>query len=155
MNGWHHCHQYKVECRVPNVFRFIQTRDFSPRVNFQSRLSLTCVRTPPCAIACINIHAHVKNPVVYVRVRWIMEILQHPACTVGWVARLCRSWLSPGKATRISHGRNPAGTIQFDFKAPDMSMLVTGTVGVRECVCFHKFKDLHICTSWDKPVWLI
>ena len=35
-----------------------------------------------------------------------METLKHPACTVGWVARLCRSWLSPGKATRISHGRN-------------------------------------------------
>ena len=27
-----------------------------------------------------------------------METLKHPACTVGWVARLCRSWLSPGKA---------------------------------------------------------
>ena len=25
-----------------------------------------------------------------------METLEHPACTVGWVARLCRSWLSPG-----------------------------------------------------------
>ena len=23
-----------------------------------------------------------------------METLRHPACTVGWVARLCRSWLS-------------------------------------------------------------
>ena len=33
------------------------------------------------------------------------------ACIVGWVARLCRSWLSPGKATRISDGRNPTGTI--------------------------------------------
>ena len=32
-----------------------------------------------------------------------------PACTLisqGWVARLCCSWLSLGKATRISHGRN-------------------------------------------------
>ena len=45
-----------------------------------------------------------------------METLKHPACTVGWViwvARLCRSCLSPGKATRISHGRNPNGTIQL------------------------------------------
>ena len=22
--------------------------------------------------------------------------LKHPACTIGWVARLCHSWLSPG-----------------------------------------------------------
>ena len=72
-------------------------RAFSPRVNFQCRLSYD-VRTPPCAIACINICAHVKDPVVYVRVRWITETLKHPACTVGWVARLCRSWLSPGKS---------------------------------------------------------
>ena len=32
---------------------------------------------------------------------------------VGWVARLCCSWLSPGKATRISHERSPNGTIQL------------------------------------------
>ena len=50
-------------------------RDFSPRVHFQYRLSYG-VRTPPCAIACINICAHVKDPVVHVRVRWIMETLK-------------------------------------------------------------------------------
>ena len=38
------------------------------------------------------------DPVVHVRVRWIMETLKRPACTVGWVARICRSWLSPGKS---------------------------------------------------------
>ena len=76
-------------------------RDFSPRINFQCRLSYG-VRTSPCAIACINICAHVKDAVVYVRVRWIMETLKYPACTVRWVARPCRSWLSPGKGTRIS-----------------------------------------------------
>ena len=32
-----------------------------------------------------------------------METLKHRACTVSWVARLGRSWLSPGKATRFSH----------------------------------------------------
>ena len=46
-------------------------RDFLPRVNFQCRFSFG-VPTPPCAIACINICAHVKDSVVYVRVRWIM-----------------------------------------------------------------------------------
>ena len=46
-------------------------RDFLPRVNFQCRISFG-VRTPTCAIACINICGHVKDPVVHVRVRWIM-----------------------------------------------------------------------------------
>ena len=43
-------------------------RDFSPRVNFQCRLSYG-VPTPPCAIACIYIRAHV---------RLITETLKHP-----------------------------------------------------------------------------
>ena len=68
-------------------------RGFCPRVNFQRRLSYD-VRTPPCAVACVYICARVKDSVVHVRVRWIMETLKHPACAVGWVARLCRSWLS-------------------------------------------------------------
>ena len=42
-------------------------RDFSPRVNFQCRPSYVCLYIP-CAIACINICAHVKDPVVHVRV---------------------------------------------------------------------------------------
>ena len=50
---------------------------------------------PVYAIACINMCAHAKDSVVHVRVRWIMETLKHPAYTVGCVARLCRSWLSP------------------------------------------------------------
>ena len=98
---------------LPTKVRFPDAaRDFSPRVNFQCTL-LYDVRTPPCAIAYIYICAHVKDPVVHVRVRWTMETLKHPACTVGWVARLCRSWLSPGKATRIPQGRNPIGTMQL------------------------------------------
>ena len=42
-------------------------RDFSPRFNFQRRLSYS-VCTPLCAIACINIWVHVKDPVVHIRV---------------------------------------------------------------------------------------
>ena len=78
----------------------------------QCQLSVqTLLRCPhtPYAIACINICAHVKDPVVHVRFRWIMETLKHQACTVGWVARSCRSWLSPGKATRISRGKIQLG----------------------------------------------
>ena len=65
-------------------------KGFSPRVNFQCRLSYG-VRTTRCAIACINICVRVKDPAVHVRVRWIMKTLKHPVCIVGWVARLCRS----------------------------------------------------------------
>ena len=79
---------------------------FLPESTFSAD-SFTCVRTLPCAIACIYICAHVKDPVVRVRVRWSMETLKHPPCSLGWVVRLCRSWLFPGKATRISHGKNP------------------------------------------------
>ena len=71
--------------------------------------------TPLCAVACINICAHVKYPVVHVRIRWVMETLKHPACTVGSVARLCLSRLFPGKATRISHGRNLSWSIIHFF----------------------------------------
>ena len=70
----------------------------------------------PCAIACIYICAHVKHPVTLVRVRWIMKTLKHPACEVGWVARLCRSWLSRRKETRISQGRTPEDTIDKNKK---------------------------------------
>ena len=96
-----------TQVRFPGAARY-----FSPRVNFQCRLSYG-VRTPPCAIACIYICAHVKDPVDHIIVGWIMETLKYPACTVGLAARLCRSWLSPGRATRISHGRNPIETIQL------------------------------------------
>ena len=67
----------------------------------QSQLSVQILsRCPytPCAIDYIITCAHVKDPVVHVRVRRIKETLKHPACIVGWVARLCCSWLSPGKS---------------------------------------------------------
>ena len=106
-----------VERRTGTPLRQVRfpgaAREFSARVNFQCRLSYG-VRTPPCAIACINICAYVKDPVVHVKIRWVMETLKHLAYTVGWVARLCCSWLSPGKkATRIFHGRNPTRAIQL------------------------------------------
>ena len=88
-------------------------RNCSLRVNFQCRLSYG-VRTLPCEIACINICAHIKDPVVHVRVRWIIKKkVTHLPRTVGWIARPCRSQLSPGKATRIAHGKNPNWTIQL------------------------------------------
>ena len=79
--------------------------DFSPRVNVQCRLSYG-VCAPPCATACINICVHIKDPVVHVRVRWIMETLKHPACTVGWVAQLS---FSRGKQPKFSMAEIPMG----------------------------------------------
>ena len=46
-----------VKCRTGTLLTQVRfpsaARDFSPKVNFQCRLSYG-VRTPPCAIACIN-----------------------------------------------------------------------------------------------------
>ena len=104
-----------VECRTGTSLRQVRftgtARDFSPRVNFLCRL-FRCP-LPPCAIACINVCAHVKDPVVHVRGWWVIETLNHPECTVGWVVRHSRSWLSQGKATRISRVRDANGTIQL------------------------------------------
>ena len=69
--------------------------------------------TSPLAVGCINICAQVKDYVVHVRIRWIMKTLKHPVSTAGWVARLCRSQLFPGKATRIFHGTIPNGRIHL------------------------------------------
>ena len=58
---------------------------------FQSQRSvktLLCVSVTPCSIACINICARVKDPVVHVRVRWIMETLKYPAWTVSWLGEI-------------------------------------------------------------------
>ena len=65
-----------IQVRFPGV-----ARDFSPRVSFQCRLSYG-VRTPLCTTACINICARVKDPLVRVRVWWIIETLKHPTGTL-------------------------------------------------------------------------
>ena len=45
------------------------------------------------------------------------SMISHPLeKTVGWVARLCRSWLSLWKEARISQGRNANQTIQLSEK---------------------------------------
>ena len=57
-------------------------RDLSSRVNFQCRLSYG-VYIPWCGIACFYICAHIKDPVVHVRVRWIMETPKYPTYTLA------------------------------------------------------------------------
>ena len=71
--------------RCPHVC----SKEFFSQSHFQCRLSYG-VRTPLCAITSIDICAHVKDPVVHVRVGWSMETLEHPACTTVQVARLCQ-----------------------------------------------------------------
>ena len=101
------------QVRFPNA-----ARDVSTRVHFQCRLSYN-VPTPTCAIACINVCAHVKDPVVHVRVRWIVETLKHPACSVGWAARLRRSWRSRGRQPEFPIGEIPLG--QYSCKKREKS----------------------------------
>ena len=76
-----------------------EARDFSPRVNFHCKLSYG-VRTTTCAIACTNIFA-VKDPKVHVTVWWIMETLQHPACTIGLGSASLSQLAFPGKQPKF------------------------------------------------------
>ena len=69
--------------------------------------------TPQWAIPCINsCCTYIKDPVVRVRVQWIMETLKHPLCTVGWVMQLSQLAF-PWEETQIFHGRHPSGIIQL------------------------------------------
>ena len=85
----------------------------------QSQLSvqtlLRCMYTPVRNRMYLQM-CSLKDPVVHVRVWWILETLKRPACTIGWIARLSRSWLSPGKASRICHGRYPRGSYLMRLK---------------------------------------
>ena len=87
-------------------------RDFSPRVNFQPRLSYG-VHTPPCATGCINICTQVAAPVLRVRVRWIMETLKHPAPHRRMGNPTLSQLAFPGESNPVSHGKKPIGTIQL------------------------------------------
>ena len=74
-----------VEHRIGTPLRQVRfpgaARNFLLESTFSAE-SVTCVRAPTCAIACINICAHVKDPVVHVRVRWIMETQKYLACII-------------------------------------------------------------------------
>ena len=70
-------------------------RNFSPPSQLSVQTLLGCLRTPRVQSQAFYVCAHVEDPVVQVRVRRIMKTPKHPACTVGWVARLWHSWLSP------------------------------------------------------------
>ena len=128
---------------LPALVRFPgAARDFFLRVNFPCRLSYG-VRTPPCAIACIYVCAHVKDPVDHVRVRWIMETLKHPAYTLGWVARLCRSWLSRGRQPQFPMVGIPLGQYSCKKKERKKSNITQ----------IHSFLKVGFGQCWNKSIF--
>ena len=58
----------RFSCAAVFFFFFLQSTS--------SADSLTVSVHALCSVACIDICAHVKDPVVHVRVRWIMETLK-------------------------------------------------------------------------------
>ena len=83
-----------VECSFHNV-----TWDISPRVNFHCQLSYG-VRTAPCAIACIIIHAFIKNPKHWQPCLFGLRKIVHTLVGMGSAAHVAAVSLS--KTTRIS-----------------------------------------------------
>ena len=84
----------------------------------QSQLSMqTLERCPhtPCAITRMNICVHVEDPVVHVRVWWIMETLKYPECTVSRVGYRDSvvAGFPRGKQPKFPNERNPIWTIQL------------------------------------------
>ena len=64
---------------------------------------------PPCAIACINVCAHVKDPVVHVRFRWILETHKHRRLGSATLSQLA----FPGKSNPNFPCEKSIGTIQL------------------------------------------
>ena len=90
----------------------------SKRFFSQSQLSVRTYSKHPLAQShAFTSVPRLKIPVVHVRVHLIMETLRHPACIRGWVAQLCCSWLSLGKATQIFYGRNPILQYSWEKKS--------------------------------------
>ena len=101
-------------------------RDFSPRVNFQCRLSYG-VHTPPCAIACIYIYEPIKDPVVHVRVWWIKETLTHPACRLD---RLDSTTLSQLAFPREGNLNFPGEKSHWDYTVVKKKVKVIQSAGM-------------------------
>ena len=106
-----------VEGRTVTPLRQVRfpgaARDFSPTVNSQCRLSFG-VRTPSCAIACINICTRVKDPVLLVRVRWIMATQTYPARTVSEKNNLLDDCGRSTERRRRGKGRGQEGRFSRD-----------------------------------------
>ena len=98
---------------LPTQIRFPgAARDFSPGVNFRCRFSYG-LRTSPCAIACIYICAHVKDPIVHVRVSVGYGNTKSPSMHRRLGSATLSQLASQGEKTRISNWENPIWTIQL------------------------------------------
>ena len=88
-----------------------------------------------------------KDPVVHVRVQWIIETIKtttttttKTACTIDWVSQLCCSWLSSLKVTRISHWRNQYGRIKLFEKKKEKRQHLSKTCRAAPR-CFQRGED--------------
>ena len=104
--GEHRTNMPLMQVQFPGV-----ARDFLPESTFSADSCMVSIhpRAQSHAFASVRTSKIPQSMSVW----WIMETQKHPACTLGWVAQLYCSWLSPGKATWISHERNSIGTIQL------------------------------------------
>ena len=92
----------------------------SPQGTFNAD-SLTYDRELLCAIACINSCAHVKDPVVCVRVRWIIETLITQHARRFGSATLSQLASPRGKQPEFPTGKNLRETIQSEKKKKSCS----------------------------------
>lgn len=65
-------------------------------------------------VACVYMHAkrsyaHVKDPLVHVRVKWITETQKHPAYIVHWASELVAACFAWGKQPKFLVGEIPEG----------------------------------------------
>ena len=69
------------------------------------------------------------NPASVVHVKSLVDYgnTKTPACTLGWVARLCCSWLSLGKANLISHWDNTVVKSDNEKKVLGLDSLISSS----------------------------
>ena len=113
--------RHAVDASLNRLTGSVRQGIFLPESKFQCGLSFG-VPKPRSEIACIYICAHVKDPVVHVGVRWIMETLKHPACIWDWVERLSQLAFSgegnPNCPWEKSHWDNTVVKSKFFMLAP-------------------------------------
>ena len=88
-------------------------RDFSPKVSFQCRLSYG-VHTPPCAIECIKICAHVKDLAVHVKSSVDYRNTKTPSLRRSWGSTTLSQLAFPGeKQPGFPMGKIPMGQYSY------------------------------------------
>ena len=78
--GWRKCSSDRINCFNDAIADKMWQGIFFPESTYSADSFSVC--TPPCAVTCFNICAHIKDPVVHVRVWWIMATHIYPACTI-------------------------------------------------------------------------